>query len=199
MRENLMKAALGDVFRVDRRQFFRLGALAALAGVAPNVFAKLDPKKSPSHTKKGERDLRFYHTHTGESLRVVYWENGKYLSESLTEVNHLLRDFRTDEVKPITPALLDLLHRVQKGLGTREPFHVISAYRSPTTNEMLHKNTSGVANHSLHMDGLAIDVRVPGRDLRQLQKAALAQKAGGVGYYPSSQFVHLDVGRVRHW
>jgi len=199
MRENLMKAALGEAFRVDRRQFFRLGVLAALAGVAPRAFAKLDPTKTPSHAKKGERDLRFYHTHTGESLRVVYWENGKYLSESLTEVNHLLRDFRTDEVKPITPALLDLLHRVQKGLGTREAFHVISAYRSPTTNEMLNKTTSGVANHSLHMDGLAIDVRVPGRDLRQLQKAALAQKAGGVGYYPSSQFVHLDIGRVRHW
>jgi len=199
MRENLMKAALGDVFRVDRRQFFRMGALAALAGLAPRAFAKLDPAQKPSHAKKGERDLRFYHTHTGESLRVVYWEDGKYLSESLTEVNHLLRDFRTNEVKPITPALLDLLNRVQKKLGTREPFHVISAYRSPETNKTLHTQTSGVANHSLHMDGLAIDVRVPGRDLRQLRQIAMAQKAGGVGYYPSSQFVHLDVGRVRHW
>ncbi|MDD5296047.1 MAG: DUF882 domain-containing protein [Rhodocyclaceae bacterium] len=183
--------------RVDRRQFFRLGAFAALAGVAPSAFAGLRAPQEPAPA--GERDLRFYHTHTGESLRVVYWEAGEYLPESLAEVNHLLRDFRTNEVKAITPALLDLLHRVQAGLGTSEAFHVISAYRSPTTNQMLHEHSSGVASHSLHMDGLAIDVRVPGRDLRQLRQVAMAQQAGGVGFYPASQFVHLDVGRVRYW
>jgi uncharacterized protein YcbK (DUF882 family) len=184
---------MATVNRVDRRQFFRLGAMAALAGVAPRAFANL------KHIPSGERGLRFYHTHTGESLKVVYWQDGDYLPESLAEVNHVLRDFRTNEVKPITPALLDLLHRVQDGLGSHEPFHIISAFRSPVTNQMLQENSSGVASHSLHMDGLAIDVRLPGRDLRQLRQVAMAQKAGGVGYYPSSQFVHLDVGRVRHW
>ncbi len=192
MRANFMKMA--TVNRVDRRQFFRLGALAALAGVAPRAFANINP------AARGERGLRFYHTHTGESLKVVYWQDGDYLPESLTEVNRVLRDFRTNEVKPITPTLLDLLHRVQDGLGSHEPFHIISAYRSPATNQMLQSHGGGgVASHSLHMDGLAIDVRLPGRDLRQLRQAAMAQKAGGVGYYPSSQFVHLDVGRVRHW
>lgn len=191
MRASFMRMAA--VHRVDRRQFFRLGAMAALAGFAPRAFANLN------HAPNGERGLRFYHTHTGESLKVVYWQDGDYLPDSLAEVNHVLRDFRTNEVKPITPALLDLLHRVQDGLGSHEPFHIISAYRSPVTNQMLHENSSGVASHSLHMDGLAIDVRLPGRDLRQLRQVAMAQKAGGVGYYPSSQFVHLDVGRVRHW
>lgn len=191
-----MKTSLAKVTgcRVDRRQFFRFGAAAALAGVAPRALANIGQK-----TAAGPREIAFYHTHTGESLKTVFWQDGTYLSESLSDLNHLLRDFRTEEVKPITPALLDLLHRVAVSLGSSEPFHVISAYRSPATNQMLHEKSGGVASHSLHMDGLAIDVRLPGRDLRQLHKAAMAQKAGGVGYYASSQFVHLDVGRVRYW
>lgn len=182
---------------MNRRQFFRLSAGAALVGAAQQAFAK-HPMVLPG-MESGGKGLSFYHTHTGESLKVVYWENGQYLPDALDSLNRLLRDFRTNEVSPITPALFDLLHRIQVGLDTREPFHVISAYRSPVTNQMLHDSTSGVASHSLHMDGLAMDVRVPGRDLRQVRQAALAQKAGGVGYYPASQFVHVDVGRVRHW
>ena len=195
VRKSLMALGLGG--RVNRRHIFRLGAWAALAGAAPGAIARVEPWVEARQS--GARELRFYHTHTGESLNVVYWEEGNYLPESLRELNHLLRDFRTNEVKPITPALFDLLHRIQSGLDTREAFHVISAYRSPATNHMLHENSGGVANHSLHMDGLAMDVRVPGRDLRDLRQMALSLKAGGVGFYPASQFVHVDVGRVRYW
>ena len=111
----------------------------------------------------------------------------------------MLRDFRANEVKPIDPALLDLLTQIQHRLGTNESFQVISGYRSPLTNAMLHANSEGVAVHSLHIEGKAIDIRVPGRSLEQLRGAALALRDGGVGYYPKSDFVHVDTGRVRFW
>jgi uncharacterized protein YcbK (DUF882 family) len=145
------------------------------------------------------RSLKFYALHTGESLTTTYWENGRYIPDELARVNYVLRDFRANEVKPIDPALLDLLTRINHRLGTNEPFQVISGYRSPVTNAMLHANSEGVAVHSLHLEGKAIDICVPGRSLAQLRGAALAQQSGGVGYYPKSNFVHVDTGRVRFW
>ena len=145
------------------------------------------------------RSLKFYNLHTGESLKTTYWENGSYIPGELDRVNYILRDFRANEVKPIDPALLDLLTRIQHRLSTNEPFQVISGYRSPVTNAMLHANSEGVAVHSLHLDGKAIDICVPGRNLAQLRGAALAQQSGGVGYYPKSNFIHVDTGRVRFW
>jgi uncharacterized protein YcbK (DUF882 family) len=145
------------------------------------------------------RSLKFYALHTGESLTTTYWENGRYIPEELDRVNYVLRDFRANEVKPIDPSLLELLTRIQYRLSTNEPFQVISGYRSPLTNAMLHANSEGVAVHSLHIEGKAIDISVPGRSLVQLRGAALAQQAGGVGYYPKSDFVHVDTGRVRYW
>ena len=145
------------------------------------------------------RSLKFYALHTGESLTTTYWENGHYIPGELDRVNYILRDFRANEVKPIDPALLDLLTRIQYRLDTNESFQVISGYRSPVTNAMLHANSEGVAVHSLHIDGKAIDISVPGRSLEQLRGAALAQRSGGVGYYPKTGFVHVDTGRVRHW
>ncbi len=145
------------------------------------------------------RSLKFYALHTGESLTTTYWENGRYIPEELDRVNYVLRDFRANEVKPIDPSLLDLLTRIQYRLSTNEPFQVISGYRSPLTNAMLHANSEGVAVHSLHIEGKAIDISVPGRSLVQRRGAALAQQAGGVGYYPKSDFVHVDTGRVRYW
>ncbi|MGD0119755.1 MAG: DUF882 domain-containing protein [Candidatus Binatus sp.] len=145
------------------------------------------------------RSLSFYALHTGESLKTTYWRDGQYISGELDRINYILRDFRANEVKPIDPALLDLLVRIQHRLGTSEPFQVISGYRSPVTNAMLHANSEGVAVHSLHIEGKAIDICVPGRSLAQLRGAALAQQAGGVGYYPKSDFVHVDTGRVRFW
>jgi len=145
------------------------------------------------------RSLKFYNLHTGESLATTYWQDGQYIPGELDRVNYILRDFRANEIKPIDPALLDLLVRIQHRLGTAEPFQVISGYRSPLTNAMLHANSEGVAVHSLHIDGKAIDICVPGRSLAQLRGAALAQQAGGVGYYPRTGFVHVDTGRVRFW
>jgi uncharacterized protein YcbK (DUF882 family) len=146
-----------------------------------------------------ERSLRFYNTHTGEILRTMFWAEGQFIPEALQDINHLLRDHRNDKVATIDPELILLLDRVSSQFSNNEVIHVISGYRSPETNQMLHESTGGVAKHSMHMEGKAIDVRIPGRDLERLHQAALALKGGGVGYYPDSQFVHMDTGRVRHW
>lgn len=175
-----------------RRGFLKYGAAAMLAASMPG-------KALAAMAAEAERKLSFYHLHTGEKLSAVYWADGAYQQGSLAEINHLLRDFRSGDVSPIATGLLDLLHSLSAKLGTSAEFHVVSGYRSPHTNALLAKNTSGVARHSLHMDGLAVDIRLPGRDLAKVHRAALALKGGGVGYYPVSDFVHVDVGRVRQW
>jgi uncharacterized protein YcbK (DUF882 family) len=149
-----------------------------------------------------DRSLSFVHTHTSERLTTDYCCAGDYLPGALDEVNHLLRDFRVNIVKPIDPKLLDLLFALNGSLGTDQPFHVISGYRTPETNAMLQERggaNSGVATHSLHMDGKAIDIRVPGIRLEHLRDVAKSLQVGGVGYYPASNFVHVDTGRVRYW
>lgn len=176
-----------------RRRVLRLGA----GIVATGGLAMLGP--SPALAAAPQRALSFHNLHTGESLNVTYWADGHHIPGALAEVNQILRDFRTEEIWPIDVRLLDLLHRVRQALDTQEPFHIISGYRSPATNKALRKGGSGVAKRSLHMQGKAIDVRVPGRPLRTLHKAAVALKSGGVGKYPKSNFVHMDVGRVRYW
>lgn len=145
------------------------------------------------------RSLSFFHTHTGESLSCTYYQAGGYAPEQLARVNHFLRDFRTDEVHRIDPGVLDILFELKTRAGCEEPFNVISGYRSPRTNAMLRSRSSGVAAHSLHIQGQAIDIRVPGFPTRRLQELALGMRRGGVGYYPKSDFVHLDTGRVRFW
>lgn len=145
------------------------------------------------------RSLALHHLHTGESLNTVYWSDGHYLSDAVRHINWLLRDFRTDEMHPIDPRLLDLLAALRGGLHSSEPMQVISGYRSPQTNTMLASRSDGVAQNSFHLQGKAIDIRVPGRRLKQVHAAALALHGGGVGYYPHSDFVHIDTGHVRHW
>ena len=143
--------------------------------------------------------LALDHLHTGERLRLVYYAGGAYVQESLDKIGYLLRDFRTDEVHAIDPALLDTLHALQSVCGSAA-FEVISGYRSPRTNEMLRRTGSGgVAERSLHLEGRAIDVRPTGCDTARLRTAAISLARGGVGYYPDSNFVHLDTGRVRSW
>lgn len=145
------------------------------------------------------RSLSFVHTHTGETLSCVYYQKGGYDPVTLTRVNHFLRDFRTGEVHTIDPGVLDILFAVRSRAGRDDPFHVISGYRSAATNAFLRSHSSGVAKHSLHMEGRAIDVRLPGIPTRKLRDIGLAMQRGGVGYYPASDFVHLDTGRVRFW
>ena len=145
------------------------------------------------------RRLALQNLHTGEATKLEYWAQGAYVPEALDEIAHVLRDHRTGAAHPINPALLDLLHNLNSRLETTKPFHVISGYRSPETNAKLAAASSGVAHQSLHMQGMAIDIRVPGVDLRDLQKSAKSMAVGGVGYYAQSNFVHVDVGRVRYW
>ena len=176
---------------IFRRQFIKFGVLAAAAGFAPGVARAV--------TESTERRLAFYSTHTGEHLDVVYRIGNDYISESLMQVARVLRDHRTDEVCAMDLRLLDFLHALSSSLQVRAAFHVISGYRSPLTNAALASNSDGVAKHSLHVEGKAIDIRLPGVNLSQLRAAAIALRGGGVGYYSRSNFVHVDVGRVRYW
>ncbi|MEO6421790.1 MAG: YcbK family protein [Candidatus Nitrotoga sp.] len=178
----------------NRRQFLKLGIIVAAVGLSP----------FPAHavlrgTANRERSLAFYNTHTGESIKTVYWAEGGYIPEALADINHVLRDHRNNEIKNMSPVLLDLLYDINSVIEARHPFHIISGYRSPATNAMLAARSGGVAKHSMHLDGKATDIRVPGRDLIKVRRAAFMLRGGGVGYYPGSDFVHVDVGRVRQW
>lgn len=172
---------------VDSNRRRALAALGALAlPFAPRAWAA------------APRSLSFYHTHTGERLSVVYFEDGAYVPDALASLDALLRDFRTGDRHPIDARLFDTLHALNLACGPGT-FEIISAYRSPRTNALLHAHSNGVATNSLHLQGRAIDVRLTGRDTRRLRDAALALGAGGVGYYAASDFVHVDTGRPRTW
>jgi len=174
----------------DRRKILALGGAALTFAVCRPAFAAPLP---------ATRTLSFYNLHTGESLKTTYCVDGTCVPGALDEINTILRDFRTGEKHEIDTRLLDLLSTIYGKAETNKPFQVISGYRSPKTNKMLRQNSSGVARRSLHMVGEAIDIRIPGRDLSWLRQTALGLKRGGVGYYPASNFVHVDVGRVRQW
>ena len=148
---------------------------------------------------KAPGELAFAHTHTGERVRVVYADGGRYLDEGLAELNRFLRDWRTGEVYPIDPRVLDVLHAARTALKPDGVFELISGYRSPKTNDALRSKSGGVAKRSLHMQGRALDVRLPGVETRDLRDFFLGLRQGGVGYYARSNFVHIDTGRVRRW
>jgi len=143
--------------------------------------------------------LSFYNTNTRESLDVCYYAHGQYSSKSLAKIDHILRDHRTEEVQHIHKGLLNLLHSVSMTLDHPVRFHIVSGYRSPETNAILRKRSKYVAKHSLHMQGEAVDIRIPGCDTRWLRNVCMKLKAGGVGYYSRSDFVHVDVGDIRYW
>jgi len=177
---------------MDRRTFLghalALAPLLVLASPAELLARRVE-----------ERRLSFYHTHTYKKLSIVYFKNGRYLPKALTAINHFLKDFRTGEIHPIDTALLDLLHDIRKASRCKNCFEVISGYRSPQTNAMLQDNGGGVASHSLHMLGQAIDIRIPSFRTSRLHKIALGFQRGGVGFYPQSDFIHIDTGRPRAW
>ena len=150
------------------------------------------------HISFGPRSIHLKNLHTDETLEAVYWEQGKYVPDALDAVNKVLRDFRTGDIHPIAPQLLDVVSEVRSRLGSSAPVQVISGYRSPKTNAMLREESTGVAQHSFHMEGMAIDLVLEDVDLDRLHQAALSLGRGGVGYYPA-RFVHLDVGPVRQW
>ncbi len=189
--------------RIPRRVFLRAscGVLASTIGssLAVPAFAQLAAPALIGLKEKNSRTLALENLHTGERLKVDYWVEGKYVPDALSSLNRTLRDWRTGEVHAMEPKLLDLLSLLGRSLESNAGFEVICGYRSPVTNAMLHQTSSGVASNSLHMVGQAIDIRVADRRLDKLRDTALAMKVGGVGYYPSSNFVHVDVGAVRHW
>ena len=149
--------------------------------------------------ESGDRRLSFYHTHTDKELDVTFARDGRRIESALTEVNEFLVDFRTGDVTTIDPNLLDLLYDLRESLDSDGVYEVISAYRSPATNEMLRSRSSGVARNSQHLLGTAIDVRLAGVELTSLRDTAIAMQRGGVGYYEASNFLHIDTGRVRRW
>jgi uncharacterized protein YcbK (DUF882 family) len=144
--------------------------------------------------------LRLFHTHTGERLDIVYRVGDQYLPDALHQLDHFLRDHRTGTVHHYDPRVFDLLHDLgEKVAGSDPVINVVCGYRTPWSNEFLRERGHGVALHSLHMQAMAIDIRIPGVDTATLRDAALSLRRGGVGYYAESRFVHVDVGRVRRW
>ena len=181
-------------YTTDRRTFLKVGASAVMTTVfAHPVLAAVDPTNHEPHI------LSFYNIHTAESLKTCYRSNGKLIDRALNRVSHILRDHRTGEVKPVDPKLLDLLHHITMEIRPRSPINIISGYRSPRTNAALRKVTTGVARKSLHMQGRAIDIRIPGFETTALRQLAIKLESGGVGYYAESNFVHLDTGPIKVW
>ena len=187
---SMFRLEISPVSSSSRRSFMiGLAAVLPLAATPRRVLAG----------SAGNRALSFSHLHTGERLTVEYFNGGAYVGDALSEVNHLLRDFRTGEVSVIDPELLNLLAGLSDLTGSKQPFQVISGYRSSTTNQALRTRSKGVAAGSLHMTGKAIDIRLADVALDKLRDAACSLRCGGVGYYPESQFIHVDTGRVRTW
>jgi uncharacterized protein YcbK (DUF882 family) len=166
------------------------------------VFGRVSPTSAESKLQavSSPYRLHFFHTHTGERLNIVYRDDAGYDQESLTRLNRYLRDYRTGEIREYDPRVFDLLHDLLIAVGDPNgEIDVICGYRTPRTNEFLRTHGHAVARQSLHMQAMAIDIRVPGISTARLRDAALALHRGGVGYYAASDFVHVDVGRVRRW
>jgi uncharacterized protein YcbK (DUF882 family) len=178
--------------RLGRRRFVSMFAL-------PIALSSVGLGGASATAATPERSIDLYHCHTGESLRTVYFAEGRYHPEALRAATHHLRDWRDNTELDVDPALLDLLWSLRRKLEIGRPLQVFCGYRSPETNAMLRRTRRGVALHSLHMRAMAIDLRVEGRSLSAVRRAAMGLKAGGVGYYPRSGFVHVDTGDIRYW
>jgi uncharacterized protein YcbK (DUF882 family) len=179
---------------IDRRGFLKIGMFATISGLIP-----AQALSAVEDIISVKRSISFYNLHTKEELQTTYFRNGQYIPEAMSQINHIMRDHYCGAVKPIDKKLIDLLHEIQLELNSKEPFHLISVYRTVRTNVMLSKRKKGVAMKSLHTRGKAADIRIPGYRLKDLRRAAYTLKRGGVGYYPKSNFVHVDVGKIRYW
>lgn len=189
---------------VSRRKFLGLGAVAAVSAVVTTSI--VHPASAAifgrnSYNDGGARKISFRNSHTGETFSGVYRVGDKYLPDAFERINVVLRDFRSNELFPIDPRVIDIIYAVHQQTQLSEPYEILSGYRCPKTNAMLREGVTkkGVAKNSLHMTGQAIDLRLPGFDTKRIRDLAQSLKAGGVGYYSSSNFVHMDSGDVRHW
>ncbi len=153
----------------------------------------------PAEAASRARGLAMRHLHTHETIAATYWRNGKYDKGAWKELNHFLRDWRTDDMVRIDLGTLDIIHDICDKLGANGKAEILSGYRSPKTNAMLRQNSGGVAKKSYHLKGQAVDFRIPGQNLHKVHRAALSLKSGGVGLYTRSNFIHIDTGPVRNW
>lgn len=199
---------------MDRRSMIRMGLISA-ASVLINgkalAFRRMVPQKAatpenipqeiivPEIIKPEERKICIYNLHTKEHQETIYWRNGEYIEDALIDLDFIFRDHYNGSVKKMDRRLLDFLFAIQQKIGTGEPYQLISGYRSKRTNARLRKSNKGVAKKSLHIYGKAADIRLPAVGIKKLRRAAYELQTGGVGYYPKSNFVHIDVGRVRFW
>lgn len=179
---------------LSRRNFIKLLVCSGILSYSSkSAFAAIDG------IALKERSLSLFNPHTKEGFEGIYWCDGDYVSNALNNINHIMRDIRTNDVKPIDTHLLDLIFSISIKLKPEAPFRVISGYRSPKTNTLLRKRGNGAAKKSYHIKGQAVDIRLPGYRTSVLRRSAYELKKGGVGYYPKRRFVHIDVGPVRYW
>lgn len=188
----LVDLIIMDKFDANRRKLLALGGVALGAAILPTpVFATISTPRP--------RILTLGNLHTGESIKAEFFDGRGYIHDELARLNHFFRDYRASKIKTIDPTLFDQIYRLQGLIGTRKPVQLISGYRSVDTNNELRAHSSGVAKKSYHTRGRAMDFHIEGISLSNIRKAALSLRAGGVGYYPHSNFVHIDTGPVRHW
>jgi uncharacterized protein YcbK (DUF882 family) len=183
-----------DALVSSRRKFLKTIACGSLLAFGGSHIANATILHFPSY-----KTLALENMHTGDKLKLTYFEAGSYIKHALQEINYLFRDYHTGDVHPIDPALLDQLYDLKLILGVRKPYHIVSGYRSPITNAKLRRKSHGVAKNSFHMQGRAIDIQIAGIETKMISNAAIAMKRGGVGYYPRANFVHLDTGNIRTW
>ena len=177
---------------LNRRKFLINASVSVLAASFPQLILA-------NSNISEEKTLSFLNLHTNETLNCCYWKNNQPNLGELAKINYILRDHRTQEVAQIDHQLIDMLHNLHSLTESNAPFEIISGYRSAKTNQALRKSTLGVAKRSLHMQGKAIDVRLPDIELKKLRDVAISLDAGGVGYYANSGFIHLDTGKPRNW
>jgi uncharacterized protein YcbK (DUF882 family) len=187
---------------LHRRAFLRASSVVALSAVSSFAVPALAKVAAPAVIGTKDIDCRtlvMNNIQNGEKVKSDYWVDGSYVPEELAHLNKFLRDYRNNKVVPIDPKLLDLVHQLANTVDAPSGIEIICGYRSPETNAWLRQHSDGVAEHSLHMKAQAIDMCIPGRSLKKVHEAALALGLGGVGYYPDSNFIHVDTGRVRRW
>jgi uncharacterized protein YcbK (DUF882 family) len=178
---------------MTRRTALRAGfGLIAAAAMPVPAFAK-------ALINHPSRELAFVNLHTGEKLKAEYVHNGAYVPSAIRAISYLMRDHHNNKVHQIDPHLIDVAHMLHGRVGSKGPIDIVCGYRSPETNAMMHEISAGVAVHSMHIQGKAMDIRIPGTRLGSMRKSALALGLGGVGYYPEDDFLHIDTGPKRHW
>lgn len=190
--ENHMKLSSNNS-KVCRRLFLKTAFILGISACCPGI------SLASVRRDDDERRLNLYNPKTKECFDAAYWIKGNYVKEALSDINSIMRDLHTGEVKEIDTELLDLLFGIQQEIDAIEPFHIMSGYRSPYTNEILRKKGWAVSKHSLHLKGKAIDIRLPKTKTSLLRRTAYRLKKGGVGYYPKLKFVHVDIGALRYW